>query len=75
MEAYDNDGSLLDSASGLINYGTNSLISVSSSNIAYVIFRGTGSYYTVDDLAYTPEPATICLLGLGGLALLKKRRA
>lgn len=25
--------------------------------------------------ALTPEPATICLLGLGGLALLRKRRA
>ena len=26
------------------------------------------------DALYTPEPATICMLGLGGLALLRKRR-
>jgi hypothetical protein len=35
---------------------------------------GTGSLY-VDNFGTVPEPATFCLLGLGGLALLKKRRA
>jgi hypothetical protein len=34
----------------------------------------TGQDYLVQ-LPHTPEPVTICLLGLGGLALLKNRRA
>ena len=35
-------------------------------------YEGAG-FYT--QLTTVPEPATICLLGLGGLALLRKRRA
>lgn len=33
-----------------------------------------GSYYSLDSLAITPEPATLILFGFGGLALLRKRR-
>jgi hypothetical protein len=38
-------------------------------------FGGTtpGKYY-IDKVQLIPEPATICLLGLGGLALLRKKR-
>ena len=35
---------------------------------------GSGSTVSFDNLALTPEPATIALLGLGGLALLRRRR-
>lgn len=44
-------------------------ISWNSSNPA--LFAGA----SVDDIQLVPELATICLLGLGGLALLRKRRA
>jgi hypothetical protein len=34
-----------------------------------------GSYADYDYISVTPEPATVCLLGLGALGLLRKRRA
>ena len=33
-----------------------------------------GGWYGMDDLTYIPEPATLLLLGLSGLALLRKSR-
>jgi hypothetical protein len=36
---------------------------------------GTGpSWYTMDDVTYVPEPATVALLGLGSLFLIHRRR-
>jgi len=36
--------------------------------------RSGGAYYQIDDVLVTPEPATMALLGLGGLVLLRKRK-
>ena len=36
---------------------------------------GTWGQLAIDRVEAIPEPATICLLGIGGLALLKKRRS
>jgi hypothetical protein len=36
--------------------------------------EGTVGYYGMDDLTYVPEPTTLLLCAVGGLALLRKRR-
>jgi len=45
--------------------------------IGNIYFNSIGDEYgaDIDNLVFIPEPTTICLLGLGALALLKKRRA
>jgi len=52
LDAYDTSGTLIDSdfAEGNINTWTLSEISVSGSNIAYVIVYDTGNYWLIDDL-------------------------
>ena len=72
MEAYGAGNVLLDSDSGIANWGDNSLLlSVSGGNIAYVLFHDSGNAYTLDDLKYTPVatpvPAAV-LLGILGLS-------
>jgi hypothetical protein len=73
--AYDASGNLISSSYGSYSLQQDSHISVSSvsMNIAYVVFHDNGNYYVLDDLEYTPEPATICLVGLGAVMLRRKR--
>jgi hypothetical protein len=76
INVYDPGMNLLAS---LTNRGTGiELISISGlGNIGEIYYNSISDEYgaDIDNLVFTPEPATICLLGLGGLALLKKRRA
>ncbi len=36
---------------------------------------GSGTHFVMDNFTFVPEPATLLLLGLGGLVLLRKRSA
>ena len=49
-------------ASGYVNMGFTTL------------YGAGGAAGSFDDLVYTPEPVTLIMLGMGGLALLRKRR-
>lgn len=51
-------------------------LSVTTPGIRKVIYHSGGIYENstfIDDITFIPEPATVLLLGLGGLTLLKKR--
>lgn len=78
--AYDSNDNLIESAlTGPLatnEVGTLTISSVSS-NIAYILAGGDSgsSSLGLDNLSYIPEPTTICLLGLGGLVLGRRKRA
>ena len=50
------------------------IISDSPFSVVHLDMGVTDSHTSMDDFAYVPEPTTICLLGLGGLSLLRRRR-
>ena len=90
LEAYDSSGTPLDSDSGPANRrysesnpngpGTLRVDWDGTNPIAYVLIHDTGNFWVVDNIStdatgIVPEPTTISLIGLGGLALLRKRRA
>jgi hypothetical protein len=78
LEAYDASNNLIAMSTGPSNIGTNSLISVSIPNIAYVKFHDSGNMFSVDDFAYEPIPAPGAILlggiGAGLVGWLRRRR-
>jgi len=90
LEAYDSFDTLLDSVIGPPNRhhsddnetgpGTLRVEWDKIHPISYVRIYDTGNFWVVDNIStdatgILPEPTTISLFGLGGLALLRKRRA
>lgn len=83
LNAFDVYGTLIgsDTADDIGNVGVALELTISIPGIHYVQFFGTdgeGGTVAFDDLRFNtpvPEPATVALLGLGSLVLLKKRRA
>jgi hypothetical protein len=75
INVYDPGMNLLAS---LTNRGTGiELISISGlGNIEKIYFNSINDPYgaDIDNLVFTPEPTTICLLGFGALSLLRNRR-
>jgi hypothetical protein len=45
-----------------------------SNSTSYVSVNDSGTLVTYDDVTFVPEPATIALLGLGSLVLLRRRK-
>jgi hypothetical protein len=66
------DGSMVYQGDGAIESGT---AGVDQANIKWSTRSGgVGSEFDMDNISITPEPATIMMLGLGGLALIRRKR-
>jgi hypothetical protein len=80
LQAYDSVGNPLGAWKKTPQLGINQVGTLTWSsgynNIAYIIAAGDSSQSAlgIDNLQYIPEPATICLLGLGALSLLRSRK-
>jgi hypothetical protein len=85
LDAYDVNDNLIASTSGGPNYGTNSLITISTQgdDIKRLRMHDSGNYFTIDDFTaefltgeptITPIPAAILLLGSGLLGIAGIRR-
>jgi hypothetical protein len=54
--------------------GTHMATSDGYLNIVFNLQSNVSGTYYFDNARFTPEPATIALLGLGGLALIRRKR-
>ena len=71
------DGDYVSDAGGIYDYDMASVTS-SASGVVDIWFGdmgGTGGWMGVDQLTLVPEPATMALLGLGSLVMLRRKKA
>jgi len=74
-----NSDELLPVATGLTYFQFDAPNGTNPSELTTIAFQTTwglcnGQPAVVDDVTFVPEPMTMCLLGLGGLAMLRRRR-
>lgn len=75
----DDGGSIITSSSGTLSYGDSVDLSLDISSLGVVDSAGFIISYDRNDTYHIsanviPEPATICLLGFGGLGLLSRKK-
>ena len=80
FNAYNSVGTLVDSdgSVGTFSPGQSVTLTVEAPDIAYVTAEGDPIHqidnWALDHLVYVPEPATLSLLALGGLAVVRRRK-
>lgn len=81
LTAYDSLGNLVETVDLSSNYGSNSLFTVSGTDITTIDLNGSPDFLTIDDVTFsqsaaTPEPSSLVLLGTGiaGFAGVVRRR-